>query len=69
MLKDSFRATPRKLRPTAIIAAADIAGMRDVLIHQYQAASTHLLSTTATREVVVVIERRSAIIAELDRNA
>ena len=52
-----------------MIAAADIAGMRDILIHQYQAVSTHLLSTTATREVDVVIERRSAIIAELDRNA
>jgi uncharacterized protein with HEPN domain len=47
----------------------NMAGMRDILIHQYQGVSTHLLYTTATREVDVVIDRLPAIIAELDRKA
>jgi len=45
----------------------NMAGMRDILIHQYQGVSTHTLYTTATREVDVVIECLPEIIAELDR--
>ncbi|HEY4920598.1 MAG TPA: DUF86 domain-containing protein [Xanthobacteraceae bacterium] len=46
----------------------NMAGMRDILIHQYQGVSMHTLYTTATHEVDVVIERLPAIIAGLDRS-
>ena len=42
-----------------------MAGMRDFLIHQYQGVTPHVLYTTATREIDVVIEHLPAIIAEL----
>jgi uncharacterized protein with HEPN domain len=43
-----------------------MAGMRDILIHQYEGVSPHVLYATATREIDVVIERLPAIIAQLD---
>jgi uncharacterized protein with HEPN domain len=45
----------------------NMAGMHDILIHQYQDVSPRVLYATATREIDVVIERLPAIIAELDR--
>jgi uncharacterized protein with HEPN domain len=46
----------------------NMAGMRDILIHQYQGVSMHTLYMTATREVDILIDRLPAIIAELGRN-
>jgi uncharacterized protein with HEPN domain len=46
-----------------------MAGMRDILIHQYQGVNPHVLYTTAAQEIDVVIERLPAIIAELDRKS
>lgn len=46
-----------------------MAGMRDILIHQYEDVSAHVLFTTATREIDVVIERLPAIIEALSRDA
>ena len=43
----------------------NMVGMRDFLIHQYQGVTPHILYTTATREIDVVIERLPAIIAEI----
>jgi uncharacterized protein with HEPN domain len=45
----------------------NMAGMRDILIHQYQGVSAQVLYATATREVDIVIDRLPAIIAEVDR--
>jgi uncharacterized protein with HEPN domain len=45
----------------------NMAGMRDILIHQYQGVNPNVLYATATREVDVVIERLPVIIAALDR--
>jgi len=47
----------------------NMAGMRDILIHQYQGVNPRVLYITATREIDVVIERLPAIIAELDRGS
>jgi len=44
-----------------------MAGMRDILIHQYEGVTPHLLYATATREVDVLIERLPAIISESNR--
>jgi uncharacterized protein with HEPN domain len=44
-----------------------MAGMRDILIHQYEGVSPHVLYITATREINVVIERMPMIIAQPDR--
>ena len=41
-------------------------GMRDILIHRYQGVNPHVLYTTATREIDVVIARLPAIIAQFD---
>jgi uncharacterized protein with HEPN domain len=46
-----------------------MAGMRDFLIHNYQGVNPRVLYSTATQEIDVVIERLSAIIAELDRDS
>ena len=46
----------------------NMAGMRDILIHQYQGVSAQVLYATATREVDIVIERLPAIIDEVDRS-
>jgi uncharacterized protein with HEPN domain len=43
-----------------------MAGMRDILIHQYEGVSAQVLYATATSEVDVLIERLPQIIAELD---
>ncbi len=45
-----------------------MAGMRDVLIHQYEGVDPSVLYATATREIDIVIERLPAIIRALDRN-
>ncbi len=44
-----------------------MAGMRDILIHQYEGVSSHVLYSTATSEVDVLIERLPMIIAEIER--
>ena len=44
----------------------NMTGMRDILIHRYQGVNPHVLYTTATREIDVVIARLPAIIAEFD---
>jgi uncharacterized protein with HEPN domain len=46
-----------------------MAGMRDILIHQYEGVSPHVLYAPATREIDVVIERLPAIITAFDRSA
>jgi uncharacterized protein with HEPN domain len=44
----------------------NMAGMRDFLIHQYQAVTPHVLYVTAIREIDIVIERLPTIIAGLE---
>jgi len=46
-----------------------MAGMRDILIHQYEGVSAQVLYATATQEIDVVIERLPAIITEQSRGA
>jgi uncharacterized protein with HEPN domain len=43
-----------------------MAGMRDVLIHQYEGVSAVVLFQTATREIDIVIEKFPAIIADAE---
>jgi uncharacterized protein with HEPN domain len=45
-----------------------MAGMRDIITHQYEWVDPGLLYATATREIDVVIERLPAIIRTLDRD-
>jgi uncharacterized protein with HEPN domain len=40
-----------------------MAGMRDMLIHQYEGVSPVVLYETATREINVLLERLPALIA------
>ncbi len=42
-----------------------MAGMRDILIHQYEAVSPNVLYMTATHEIDVLIDRLPPIIAGL----
>ncbi|HLI20360.1 MAG TPA: HepT-like ribonuclease domain-containing protein, partial [Stellaceae bacterium] len=46
-----------------------MAGMRDMLIHQYEGVSPLVLYETATREVDVIIERFPTIIAEAKKGS
>jgi uncharacterized protein with HEPN domain len=46
----------------------NMAGMRDILIHQYEGVDPSVLYATAAREIDVVIERLPGIIDELDRD-
>jgi uncharacterized protein with HEPN domain len=55
----------RDLHPD--IPCRKMAGMRDILVHQYEGVSAHVLYTTATAEIDILIERLPVIIAELDR--
>ncbi len=43
-----------------------MAGMRDVLIHQYEGVDPGVLYATASREIEIVIERLPGIIRALD---
>jgi uncharacterized protein with HEPN domain len=45
-----------------------MAGMRDILIHQYEGVEPSVLYATATREIDVVIERFPALIESLARS-
>ena len=42
-----------------------MAGMRDILIHQYEGVSAQVLYATATSEIDIVIDRLPAIIKAL----
>jgi uncharacterized protein with HEPN domain len=46
----------------------NMAGMRDVIIHQCEGVDAGVLYATATREINIVIERLPEIIAALDRD-
>lgn len=46
-----------------------MAGMRDILIHQYHGVDIRLVAEAATREVDLLLDRLPAIIAELDKKA
>ena len=43
-----------------------MAGMRDVLVHQYEGVSSAALFQTATQEIDVVLERLPSIIADAE---
>jgi uncharacterized protein with HEPN domain len=43
-----------------------MAGMRDILIHQYEGVSSHVLYATATVEVDILIRHLPGIIGALD---
>jgi uncharacterized protein with HEPN domain len=45
-----------------------MAGMPDILIHQYEGVDPSVLYATATREIDVVIEQLPAIMETLDRD-
>jgi uncharacterized protein with HEPN domain len=45
-----------------------MAGMRDVLIHQYEGISARVLYATATRQIDVVIDHLPSIIAEFSND-
>jgi uncharacterized protein with HEPN domain len=46
----------------------NMAGMRDIIIHQYEGVDLKVLYTTAIREIDVILELLPAIICALDRD-